>query len=140
MKKLTKERKINTLNQSTPKKVEPKTKPHTKLSIPRTPKDGGFVVHEIKYEFIGSSKPYGVHKGSTPLRLERFGKLPKAILSERDSNLLKNIRAVYRTKPFVRGDYDAGTLSRLGERGYLKLVNGQANSVNAVLQLTDIAF
>lgn len=103
------------------------------------PANGNMIHHKIHVEFAGSSKPYGVKRNKTPLRVEKFGSLKGDILSDRDLNLLRNIKAEYKGESFERGDYDAGALSRLGERGYVELVSGPANSVNAVLRLTEMA-
>jgi hypothetical protein len=110
-----------------------------KLAKPATEKEDGVEFHHpIKFPFKGQSKPYGCGRSKTPLRISTFGKQVGAIKSERDENLLKNINAVYGNKEFIRGDYDAGTLSRLGERGLVEFVDGEKTSAKAKLRLTKL--
>ena len=107
-----------------------------KVVLVKDKEDGVIFKHPIKHAFKGASKPYGCGKSKTALRLTSFGKLVGAFLSERDDNLRKNIVAAYGKGIFIRGDFDAGTLSRLGERGMIEHIEGDKTSLNAKFRLT----
>ena len=58
----------------------------------------------------------------TAIRVDRFNTMLDGLLTDRDVAGLRAIKAKHGGRQFERGDWDAGIIRRLGERGKLEAV------------------
>ena len=131
------------LNDVAGKPAAAKVKPVAKITAevaPMRTKGQGIFQHGLKASYSGTSGIEVGHRSKTAINISLFGKKPDAIMTERDNAALRAIKAKYAKNDFVRGDLDAGILRRLGERGYVAYVSGDAASPQAKFKLTQKAF
>lgn len=139
-------RKIKLKNQ--PKKVEEKIetkKMEVSVASAKPKKEkkesvAGVPQHELPTSYMGASKAVNLRKSRTLLPLESFGSKIDAILTDRDNDAIKALKTKYGRSEFQRGNLDAGIIRRLGERGIIEHVSGDAMSPQTTFKLTERAF
>ena len=90
--------------------------------------DQGVVKHDIAGSYKGTSPTFVSRKSRTRIQIEAFGTLPDAHMTDRANAFLKDVKNKYGKSEFVRGNMDAGSIRRIGERGYLVHVSGDPAS------------
>ena len=93
------------------------------------------MTHGVAVNYEGLSSPVNRNKSRTRIPVEEFGSKPDSVLTERVNALLKAIKAKYGSKPFRRGDFNAGALKRAGWKGVLVHVSGDPASEDCVFRL-----
>jgi hypothetical protein len=93
-------------------------------------------INAYKYDSSIASLSFGKKKSKTAIQINNFNKLPHAALTIRDTQFLAHLYKLYNGSEFLRGDCDAGNLSRAIARGYIAYISGNPASDNCTFQLT----
>lgn len=89
--------------------------------------------------YAGISKPVNSSRSKTEIDISGFGKYPNGNFTDRDYAFAVDLKATFGGKAFQRGALDAGSIKRLGERGYLSYVSGELSTSFCVFKLTNKA-
>ena len=108
-------------------------KPNIKLVKPAKPV---IPAYNTQTSYAGESTLVNMRPSKTPIDFSRFGKSADAPMTDRDLKSLEGIRRDFGNKTFMRANYDAGVIRRLGERGYVAHVSGSEVAPDATFRLT----
>jgi hypothetical protein len=114
------------------KEAAPKAERKRRPRVERT-------VYEIASQYSGPSTGMNARRSLTALPSSVFGSNPDYVLTPRTEAVAKSLKAEFGSRPFARGNIDAGILKYLAMKGHLKHVGGDLSTEQATLQFTPAA-